>query len=154
MSLLMDAPPCLGVLEALEALPFDDLSAIDAGVALRTAATAYGRLDMVQALLLGIFHRGGGARADGATDTAAWLATNAKTSGRDGNRAVKRAKVIEVLPGFGAALAAGEVSAAHVDTVASIVPDKLLAKAGSLVVAAKSSTPEELAHEAHQLVID
>src|SRR5688572_15961518 len=154
MSLLMDAPPNLGVLEALEALPFDDLSASDAGVALRTAATAYGRLDLVQALLLGVFHRGGGARAEGATDTAAWLATNAKTSGRDANRAVKRARVIEVLPGFGVALSAGEVSAAHVDVVAGIVPDKLLAKAGSLVVAAKTSTPEELAQKAHRFVID
>src|SRR5215213_2366144 len=118
MSLLMDAPPTggvgLGVLEALEALPFDDLSAGDAGVALRTAASAYGRLDLVQALLLAIFNRGNGARVDGATDTTAWLATNTKMSGRDASRAVKRAKVIEVLPAFGAALAAGEISAAHV----------------------------------------
>ncbi len=153
----MDAPPgvgALGVLEALEALPFDDLSVSDAGVALRTAAGAYGRLDVVQALLLGIFTRGNGARADGATDAAAWLAAKTKTSGRDASRAVKRAKVIEALPALGDALSAGEISAAHVDAVAGIVPAALLAKAGSLVAAAKSSTPEELERKAQRLVID
>jgi uncharacterized protein DUF222/HNH endonuclease len=154
MSLLMDAPPCLGVLETVEALASRDLSVGEAGAALRLAAGAYGRLDAAQALLLAMFNRGNGAAADGATDTAAWLAANTKTSGRDASRSVKRAKVIEVLPELGDALAAGEISAAHVDEIAAIVPVKLLPKAARLVAAAKSSTPEELARKAQQLVID
>jgi len=67
---------------------------------------------------------------------------------------VKRAGVLDALPELADALAAGEVSAAHVDEIAGIVPAKLLPKAGTLVAAAKTSTPEELAHQAHQLVID
>ena len=74
MSLLMDAPPTLGVLETVEALASRDLSVGEAGAALRVAAGAYGRLDAAQALLLAMFNRGNGAAADGATDTAAWLA--------------------------------------------------------------------------------
>ena len=126
----------------MEALASGDLSASEAGAALRVAAVAYGRLDVAQALLLAMFNRGNGAAADGATDTAAWLAANTKTSGRDASRAVKRAKVIEALPELGDALSNGEISAAHVDEIAGIVPAKLLPKAGRLVAAAKSSTPE------------
>ena len=150
----MDAPPVVGVLETLEALASRDLSTGEAGEGLRLAAVAAGRVDAAQALLLAMFHRGNGAAADGATDTTAWLAAKTKTSGRDAARLVKRAKVIAALPGLGDALAAGEISAAHVDVVAGIVPDKLLAKAASLVDDAKSLSPEELAHKAHQLVID
>ena len=83
MSLLMDAPPCLGVLETLEARVSEPMSVGEAGVVLRAAATAYARLDVVHALALAVFTRGNGARADGATDAAAWLAANTKTSGRD-----------------------------------------------------------------------
>jgi hypothetical protein len=101
-----------------------------------------------------VFARGNGAQADGATDTTSWLANVTKTSGRDAKRSVKRAKVLDALPELGEALAAGEISAAHVDEIAAIVPVPLLPKAGGLVAAAKSSTPEELAHKAHQLVID
>ena len=117
-------------------------------------ARVHGRAEAVHALLLAVFTRGNGAAADGATDTAAWLAAHTKTSGRDASRLVKRAKVIEALPALGDALRAGEISAAHVDVVAGIVPAKLLAKAASLVDAAKSLSPEELEHKAHQLVID
>ena len=62
--------------------------------------------------------------------------------------------MIEALPQLGDALKAGEISAAHVDVVAGIVPAGLLPKAASLVDDAKSLTPEELEHKAHQLVID
>ena len=150
----MDAPPSLGVLERLEAIASGPMSVSQAGAVLRGVAGVHGRADVVHAKALAVFARGNGAAADGATDTAAWLAANTKTSGRDANRAVKRAGVLEALPGFGEALAAGEISAAHVDVVAGIVPAKLLAKAGGLVAAAKTSTPEELAHKARQLVLD
>ena len=150
----MDAPPVLGVLEGLEALPFDELSVARAGLELRTVGGARGRLDVVEARLLAVFARGNGAQADGATDTTSWLADATKTSGRDAKRSVKRAKVLDALPELADALAAGEISAAHVDEIAAIVPVPLLPKAGGLVAAAKSSTPEELAHKAHQLVID
>jgi len=150
----MDAPPSLGVLEALEAIASGPMSVSQAGAVVRGVAGVHGRADAVHAKALAVFARGNGAASDGATDTAAWLAANTKTSGRDASRAVKRAKVIEALPELGDALAAGEISSAHVDAVAGIVPVPLLPKAAKLVAAAKTSTPEELTHKAQQLVID
>ncbi|MEO5839137.1 MAG: DUF222 domain-containing protein [Acidimicrobiales bacterium] len=154
MSLLMDAPPSLGVLEALEALPIEVMSGPELGVALRALRVVQGRVDVIDARLVAAFGRVNGAQGDGATDTTSWLADKTKTSGRAAKRRVKRAKLIAAVPALGDALAAGEISAAHVDAVAAIVPAPLLAKAGSLVAAAKTSTPEELAHKAHQLVIE
>jgi len=154
MSLLMDAPPGVGVLEALEALPFDIMSAAEAGLKLRTLGPVRGRVDWVEAQLLAVFSRGNGAQAEGATDTTAWLAKATKRSGRDAKRAVKRAGVLAALPGLGAALADGDVSSSHVDALAGIVPTPLLPKAAVLVAAARSSTPEELAHAAHRFVAD
>ncbi|MEO5837194.1 MAG: DUF222 domain-containing protein [Acidimicrobiales bacterium] len=154
MSLLMDAPPVLGVLEALEALPIELMAGPELGVALRGLRVVQGRVDVVDARLVAAFGRVNGAQGDGATDTTSWLADKTKTSGRAAKRRVKRARVLEVVPGLGDALAAGEISAAHVDAIAAIVPAPLLAKAGSLVAAAKVSTPEELARKAQQLVID
>src|SRR4051812_17936148 len=125
MSLLMDAPPGLvgvGVLEALEALPFDEMSASEAGSKLRTLGPVRGRVDWVEAQLLAVFGRGKGAQADGATDTTAWLAHATKRSGRDAKRAVKRAGVLGALPELSAALADGAVSSSHVDAIAGIVP--------------------------------
>jgi hypothetical protein len=84
--------------------------------------------------------------------TTSWLAAKTKTSGREASRSTRRAKVIEALPGLGDALSAGEISPAHVDVVAGIVPEKLWAKAASLVAAAKSLSPEELEQAAHQLL--
>jgi hypothetical protein len=157
MTLLMDAPPgvgALGVLEALEALSIDELSALELNGVLRSVGRLRGRLDAIDARALAAFARLGGAQHDGATDTTAWLAEATKTSARDAKRALKRAEVIERLPAFGDALAAGEISAAHVDAVAAIVPASLLPKAGALVKTAKSSTAEQLAHKAQQLVLD
>jgi hypothetical protein len=154
MSLLMDAPPVLGVLEALEALPFESMSVAAAGDVVRAVAGVHGRADVVHAKALGVFSRGNGAVVDGATDTAAWLANATKTSGRDAKRSVKRSRVLDALPELGEALAAGEISSAHVDEIAAIVPAPLLPKAGKLVAEAKRSTPEELARKAQQLVID
>jgi hypothetical protein len=151
MSLLMDAPPVLGVLEGLEALAFESMSVACAGDVLRTVGVVRGRVDVVHAKALAVFSRGNGALLDGATDTAAWLAAQTRTSGRDAKRAVKRAKVLDALPALGEALAAGEISAAHVDEIASTVPAALLPKAGKLVAEAKVSTPEELARKAHQM---
>ena len=144
----------MGVLETVEALASRDLTTYEAGEGLRLAAVAAGRLDAAHARLLAVFTRGNGPSADGATDAASWLAKATKTSGRDASRSAKRAKVIEALPELGDALKAGEISSAHVDVVAGIVPAKLLAKAGPLVDDAKALTPEELEHKAHQLVID
>jgi hypothetical protein len=154
MSLLMDAPPAIGVVEALEALPFEHLSVGEAGEVVRAVAAVRGRIDVVEAKALAVFARGNGAQAEGATDTTSWLASATKTSGRDAKRSVKRAGVLDALPELGEALAAGDISAAHVDEIAAIVPPPLLPKAGRLVAAAKSSTPEELARAAQQLVID
>src|SRR5688572_23898926 len=140
MSLWLDAPPCLGVLETLEAIASGPMSVSQAGAVLRGVAGVHGRADVVHAKALAVFNRGNGAAADGATDTAAWLAANTKTSGRDASRAVKRAKVIEALPELGDALSNGEISAAHVDEIAAIVPAPLLPKAAKLVAAAKTST--------------
>ena len=150
----MDAPPVLGVLESLEALSFGDLSAVEAGAALRSVGLVRGRVDWVEARLLAVFSRGNGAQAEGATDTTSWLANASKSSGRDARRAVKRAGVVAALPELGEALADGAVSASHVDAIAGIVPGPLLAQAGGLVAAAKSSTPEELAREAQRFVAD
>src|SRR5438094_313751 len=111
MSLLVDAPPGVGALEALEALPIEVLSARELSYVLRSVAGLRGRLDAVDARALAAFARLGGAQDEGATDTTAWLAAATKTSARDAKRAVKRAGVIEQLPALGAALAAGEVSA-------------------------------------------
>jgi hypothetical protein len=154
MTLLIDAPPRSGVLEALEALPIDTLSVDELRDALTTVGVVRGRVDAVEGRLLTAFNRLGGAQHEGATDTTAWLAAATKTSGRDARRAVKRAGVLDALPQLSDALAAGEISAAHVDAVAAIVPAPLLPKAAKLVAAAKTSTPEELAHKAQQLVID
>src|SRR5207253_3185407 len=111
MSLLMDAPPVVGVVEALEALVVDELSAVQLGAALRVSASARGRLDVVDARLLAAFDAMGAYRAEGATDTSSWLAAATRLSGRDAKRALRRAKVIEALPGLGDKLAAGELSA-------------------------------------------
>jgi len=70
----MDAPPVLGVLEALEALAVEDLSAAQLGRAMRASGKARGRLDVVDACFLAAFVRLGGHRREGATDTSSWLA--------------------------------------------------------------------------------
>ena len=74
MSLLMDAPPCLGLLETVEALAARATTTSEAGDGLRMAAVTAGRLDAAHALLLSVFTRGNGPSADGATDAASWLA--------------------------------------------------------------------------------
>ena len=132
----MDAPPGLGVLEALEALPFESMSVAAAGAVVRAVAVVHGRADVVQGKALAVFSRGNGAQVEGATDTTAWLANATKTSGREAKRAVKRSRVLDALPALAEALAAGEISAAHVDEIAAIVPAPLLPKAGGLVAAA------------------
>src|SRR5881394_2845734 len=107
MSMLMDAPPGLvgvGVLEALEALPFDEMLVGQAGDVLRVVGVVQGRADVVQAKALAVFTRLKGAQREGSTDTAAWLVANTKSSGRDANRAVKRAGVLDALPSFAEAL--------------------------------------------------
>jgi hypothetical protein len=154
MSLLMDAPPVLGVLEDLEARVAGPLTVGEAADVLRGVVRVHGRAEAVFALALAVFTAGNGPRAAGATDAASWLAANTKTSGREASRSARRARVIEALPGLGDALSAGEISPAHVDVVAGIVPEKLWAKATSLVAAARSSSPEQLEQAAHQLVID
>jgi len=65
MSLLMDAPPVLGVLEALEALSVEELSAAQLGRAVRASGKARGRLDVVDAHFLAAFDRMGGHRPEG-----------------------------------------------------------------------------------------
>ena len=130
---MMDAPPVVGVLEALEALAVEELSAAQLGRAMRASGKARGRLDVVDARFLAAFDRMGGHRPDGATDTSSWLASATKLSGRDAKRALRRAKVLEALPALGDKLAAGEVSAAHVDALAAVLPAKLVPTAGDLV---------------------
>jgi len=61
MSLLMDAPPVLGVLEAPEALPSGPMSVCQAGAVVRGVAGVHGRADVVHAKALGVFARGNGA---------------------------------------------------------------------------------------------
>jgi Domain of unknown function (DUF222) len=107
---------------------------------------------VVDARLLAAFDRIGGHRPEGSTDTSSWLAAATKLSGRDAKRALRRAKVLEALPALGDKLAAGEVSAAHVDALAAVLPAELVPKAGALVAEAGSLTPEELAHKVQQLV--
>ena len=141
MSLLMDAPPPglvgVGVLEALEALPFDDMSASRGGVEVAHVGAGAGSGRLGGGAVVGGVCRGNGAQAEGATDTTAWLANATKRSGRDAKRAVKRAGVLAALPALSAALADGEVSSSHVDAIAGIVPASLLPKAAALVAAAK-----------------
>ena len=140
----MDAPPVVGVLEALEALPLDELVAGELGAVLRSAALMRGRLDAVEARALAPFVRVGGHRVDGATDASSWLAAVAKLSGRDAHRVVKRAALVEVLPVLGDALVVGALSVSQVDVIAAIVPAALWPKAGELATAALVSTPEVL----------
>ena len=152
----MDAPPDLGarlgVLESLEALALDELSAPELGSALKRSARVRGRLDAFDARALAAFERLGGAKADGATDTKAWLNDKTRTSAADAKKRVRRAKTVAALPQLGEALADGAISAGHVDAIGAIVPDKLLPKAGALVDDAKSSTPEELRKSALDFV--
>ncbi|MEO5842892.1 MAG: recombinase family protein [Acidimicrobiales bacterium] len=106
------------------------LTAFELGGALQAVALVRGRVDVVDARLVAAFGRVNGAQCDGATDTTSWLANKTKTSGRAAKRRVKRARVIAAVPALGEALAAGEISAAHVDEIAAIVPAPLLAKGG------------------------
>ena len=149
---LLDAPPSLGVLESLEALRLDELSAAELGVGLRRSALARGRLDAFDAHALAAFERAKGAAADGATDTKAWLNDKTKASAADAKKRVRRSKTVAALPQLGDALADGSISSGHVDAIGGVVPDKLLPKAGELVAAAKTSTPEELRQKALDFV--
>ena len=151
---LLDAPPALGVLESLEALPVDEMTASALGAVLQSVGSVRGRVDAFEARALAAFDRLGGAKAEGATDTGAWLADRTKTSARDAKRSVQRAAAVDALPALGSLLAAGSVSAAHVDAIGSIVPEKLLSSASPLVEVAKSSTPEQLRQKAHKFVAD
>ena len=158
MSLLLDAPPlvcgALGVVEALEALPVGELSLVELSAALRAVAGVRGRLDALEVRCLAAFERGGGPVAEGATNASAWLAAASKSSARDAHRVVKRAAVIDALPALGDALAAGAVSAAHVDVLASVLPAGLWAQAGELVDVAVLVSPEELRLRAQRFVAD
>src|SRR5262245_31978237 len=127
---LLDAPPLVGALEELEAIDVDGLPVGVLGGLLVSIGLVRGRVDACEARVLAAFDRVGGAKADGAVDVAAWLGSRTKRSRRDAKRAVQRAAAVAALPGLGALLAAGVVSAGHVEAIGAIVPDDLLAGAG------------------------
>ena len=88
------------------------------------------------------------------------VADAARTSARDADRVLDRARTVEVLPALGEALDAGSVSGGHVDAVGRVLRDlepchreALAASAGWLVKLAASSTPGEL-HKALTVELD
>jgi hypothetical protein len=151
---LLDAPPSVGALEELEAIAVDGLSARELGALLVSIGLIRGRVDACEARVLAAFERVGGAKNDGAADTAAWLSRHTKAARRDAKRSRQRAAAVAALPELGELLSSGAVSAGHVEAIGAVVPDTLLARAGELVAAASSCTPERLRQKAHQFVLD
>jgi hypothetical protein len=151
---LLDAPPLVGVLEELEAIDIDGLDASALGGLLISIAQVRGRVDACEARVLAAFDRAGGPKRDGAVDAAAWLTKATRASRSAAKRAVQRAKAVAALPALGELLAAGAVSAGHVEAIGAIVPDNVLPSAGELVDAAVSVSPEQLRLRAHRLVMD
>jgi hypothetical protein len=152
---LLDAPSFEasgfgGVLEELEAIDVDGLDASVLGGLLVSIGLTRCRVDALEARVLRAFERVGGPRADGAVDAKAWLASRTKISHGAARRSVQRATAIAALPALGELLAAGVVSAGHVEAIGSIVPDDLLSGAGDLVEAAKGLSPERLRQRAHR----
>ncbi len=80
------------------------------------------------------------------------LAETGRTSLREGERLMRRAETTEQIPTLGVSLAAGRVSADHVDVLTRalrqlepVVRDRLAGAAASLVPVAENSTPDEFA---------
>ena len=76
------------------------------------------------------------------------VAQAARTSARDADRVLERARTVDAIPALGEALDAGSVSGGHVDAVGRVLRqlepchrDALPASAGWLVKLASTSTP-------------
>ena len=86
-----------------------------------------------------------------AVDPETTLGNAGRTSQRDASQTARRARAVDAIPQLAASLADGEVSAAHIDSVANTLgrldPDQrdLLAAEGEwIAIVAAHSTPEEL----------
>jgi hypothetical protein len=91
-------------------------------------------------------------------DAAIVLGGGGRRSRRDAEAAAARGSVCARMPAVAAALAAGTVSAGHVDAIAAAARGlddggtaRLAEHADSLVAAASSSTPEQFERECHDL---
>ena len=88
------------------------------------------------------------------------VAQAARTSTRDADRVLERARTVDAIPALGEALDAGTVTGGHVDAVGRVLRqlepchrDALAASAGWLVGLASTSTPAEL-HKALTVEMD
>jgi uncharacterized protein DUF222/HNH endonuclease len=97
----------------------------------------------------------------GSADAATVLGGGGRRSRRDAEAAVARGAVCDAMPVFGAALAAGSLTAGHVDAVVGATRQldeggkaRLAGHADTLVAAAQHSTPEQFDRECRDLARD
>ena len=136
------------VVSELERVDVAACDAIQLGDAVAAATGVRHWLDALCARLAAradTLHADGGGTADGAET----IRTAGRWSNRDAHQVAERGRVIEAIPELGTRLAAGAVSANHVDVVARatrrLEPDarvRLLAKADELVEMAELVAPE------------
>ena len=126
---------------SVEALDIPSLSAADVEAALRVMARVRGCSDLLVAALV--------ARADELSnrgqspDGDSVLRTTGRLSGREAGTVARRSRTLSAQPALAAALVAGEVSAGHVDAVASVAARLSVSEQAEL--AARSASLTEVA---------
>ena len=83
----------------------------------------HGQLARLESFVTGsvaAFDAAGGSEADGARTTAAWLTTRCRLPRREARARVRRGRELPHLPGCASAWERGEITAAHLDVVASL----------------------------------
>lgn len=144
---------------ALDALLAADLRACDrAGLdrLFSTWRTARGVVDGFEVMLA---HRARELAAEGRSECAeAVVASSGRQSGRDARAAAGRERACATMPGFESALAAGALSAGHVDAVAAALNGldqattaEFVGFADALLAHAEAHGPDEFAREARDL---
>jgi hypothetical protein len=144
---------------ALEAMAADDLEAMPTsqlGADVLALLGVAARLDAEIARRLVGFDRRGGAAADGAASTAAWLRHRARLApGAARSRVLLARRLADDLPVTAAALAGGEVTYQHAEVIARATADldvdTVRAGEAILLAAARETDPLALAHAGRHL---
>jgi hypothetical protein len=110
-------------LDALAAVEVTALPAAVLAAELVALDRAQARLAAERVRRLAAFDAADGPQADGAVTTASWLRQACRSGHRDARTQVRVAAALRGLPAVAAALAAGEISLAHAELLAGVLPE-------------------------------
>ncbi|MHB1486303.1 MAG: HNH endonuclease signature motif containing protein [Acidimicrobiales bacterium] len=121
----------LGVLaEAIDELIGSDPSGYADGGSIEALQRQLARLDSFVTSATAAFDAAGAWAPDGARNASAWLATRCHLPKGQARRQVRRARQVRRLPACAKAWSAGDITAAHVDAIASVRRDTTEAALG------------------------